>query len=92
MENVLKIVDTFIPALSYCRLTLIFGVKRFIHIFLYKDGYGMYNGRTNTEEFFETKELLVAKLTVFFEIADVEEIELNGKSSSESILIYKRGT
>ena len=52
----------------------------------------MYNGRTNTEEFFETKELLVAKLTVFFEIADVEEIELNGKSSSESILIYKRGT
>jgi len=103
MENILKIVDTFIPTLDYCELTFVFspkkqinilfcyiGVKSYIRVFLRDKKYGIYNDQTDSEEFFENKELLVAKLMTYLDSDEVEEIRLNNEEITESITIYNK--
>jgi hypothetical protein len=85
-----KVLDTFIPTLGYCGLTMHFGKTKYLHMFLsHKKGYCLYNGNTDIEEFLENKELLVAKIMVFLEFEEVEKIEINGKSTNENILVYE---
>jgi hypothetical protein len=103
MENVLKIVDTFIPTLDYCEITFVFspikkinilfcyiGAYSYIRVFLRDKKYGIYNDHTDSEEFFETKELLVAKLMTYLDSDKVEKIRLNNEEITESITIYNK--
>ncbi len=79
-----KMVETFIPTLKYCSLTINFARKEGkygndgIHIFFHDGGYCLFDISTDIEHFFSSSDGLFNKTKEFLSINDVSDVEING--------------
>ena len=73
-----KMVETFIPTLKSCSLTINFARKDGIHIFFHDGGYCLFDISTDIEHFFSSSDGLFNKTKEFLSINDVSDVEING--------------
>jgi len=89
--NFVKMIDSFVPALDYCSMSIEFVDSDHSNIFLFKC---MDDGRyclcvNDQEIFFQTGEELADKAKSYLDQGDVSEVEISGLSMPGT-LIYKK--
>ena len=89
--NHIMMIETFIPTLVYCNMTIEFSGNYDIAIFFSKEerSYCLFNMNEDKENFFETKEELLHAVKTFLDKYQVNEIMISGLSSPGT-LIYKK--
>ncbi len=71
-----KMVETFIPTLEYCSLTINFANKDGIHIFFDNGEYCLLDLNTDNEYFFSSNKNLFEKAKDFLKLNDVLGVEI----------------
>ena len=72
-----KMVESFIPTLEYCSLTINFVHKDGIHIFFENEVYWLLDISTDEEYFFSSSENLFDKTKEFLSVNDVYRVEID---------------
>ena len=69
-------VETFIPTLKYCSLTINFARNDGIHIFFHDGGYYLFDISTDIEHIFSSSENLLEKAKEFLSVNEVSDVEV----------------